>query len=233
MVTMMTGKWKYFAKRKYAISSDGKIISQKTNDEINPIQDRSGFNWVYLVHKRKRKKFRVDKLVLHFFNGSEINTPYPIIHLDGNNSNDSLLNLKIQFPEKLKKPKNHSNSKLDESQVLEIVDLLKKGYSSRKIGDIYNRSGTLIDNINKGLSWKYLTWPITESYPIRDKIKINNRQGEKCNFSKLNEEKVRKIKVLLKNRHTAISIAKRFKVSVSTISKIKSGKNWAHIKENQ
>lgn len=229
MVMTMTGKWIYFAKKKYSISSEGVVLSQRTQNEVTQFRDNNGYCWVFLIHKNKRKKFRIDKLVLHFFTGTDIDTPYPIKHLDGDNSNNSLNNILIEIPERLEKPSNHRNQKFSEDDVMDIVKLLREGYSSGLIAEKYKCSGKVIDNINKGLSWKYFTWPITESFPIRKKTKFHKKQGEDCNFSKLNEEKVRKIKKLLKQRHTSVEIAKRFKVSISTISKIKSGKNWAHV----
>ena len=58
-----------------------------------------------------------------------------------------------------------------------------------------------------------------------------NRQskgGDRYN-SKLTEDDVREIRMLLRTGITGVEIARRFGVSQDAISKIKSGRNWKHI----
>lgn len=53
--------------------------------------------------------------------------------------------------------------------------------------------------------------------------------GENHPNSKLNNEKVRKIKELVKNNETTKNISIIFNVSTSTIRRIKNGKSWLHV----
>ena len=57
------------------------------------------------------------------------------------------------------------------------------------------------------------------------------RKGSGNGNSELDEAKVRQIKILLKTeKFTQVRIAQYFKVSESTVSLIKSGKIWSHVK---
>lgn len=59
----------------------------------------------------------------------------------------------------------------------------------------------------------------------------HNRQakGTKHGLSKLTEEKVREIKLLLSRGLSGVSIAKKFSVGKDTISQIKLNKIWRHV----
>ena len=61
-------------------------------------------------------------------------------------------------------------------------------------------------------------------------MKNRNTRGSKCNRGVLTEDDVVKIKELLKKGWTNTSIAKKFKVSRPTVSLIKAGKTWRHVK---
>jgi group I intron endonuclease len=51
--------------------------------------------------------------------------------------------------------------------------------------------------------------------------------------TKLDEEKVREIKSLIKERKSLTEISKIYGVTVATISNIKRGKTWSHVKEER
>lgn len=53
--------------------------------------------------------------------------------------------------------------------------------------------------------------------------------GEKHHSCKLNNEKVKEIRLMLSNGKTLLSIANNFKVRVSTISDIKHNRTWRHV----
>lgn len=56
-------------------------------------------------------------------------------------------------------------------------------------------------------------------------------KGSENGFSKLNENEVIEIKMLLGNKHNKKQIAERYKVSVSTIYAISNKQNWGHLYE--
>ena len=86
-----------------------------------------------------------------------------IIHLDGNELNNRLENLKVESKKIIVQGENNIKSKLTDKQVEEIRELYKKGkeekvdkndprvkYSYRQLADMYGVSHTLIKGIIKG-----------------------------------------------------------------------------------
>lgn len=110
-------------------------------------------------------------------------------------------------------------SKLNETQVLEIKQLLIEGkLSLRQIGNRFGVSATTITLINNGKSWTHVEG-------IGATIDIN-RSGKSF---KLNEEKVKQIKKLIAEGMGITRISNLFGVSPSTISEIKHNKAWVHV----
>ena len=68
----------------------------------------------------------------------------------------------------------------------------------------------------------------------RDLISKDNRNklrvGEKANGTKLNDQKVKEIRVMVKEGFTQKEIGAKFGVSASVISEIKNKKAWGHVK---
>jgi hypothetical protein len=86
-----------------------------------------------------------------------------IIHLDGNQLNHRLSNLKLESKKIIVQGENNIKSKLTDEQVEEIKELYKKGkeekvdkhdprvkYSYRQLAEMYGVSHTLIKGIIKG-----------------------------------------------------------------------------------
>lgn len=205
----------------YSVNDKGEIFSHKTHRLIPSRKNKQGHNTVTLTKNKKRKRLRVDRIVLTCFTSFNYNDPYEIIHLDGDNSNDFISNLISNKPTNERR-----NSKLSESQVKEITEKLKLGYSSRKLAKDYPCSFVTIENINKGKSWVDVT--NNPSYPIRKKVIISDRGGESSK-SKLTTEKVKEIKRLLIRSFTHKELGKMFKVSESTICNISKGRTWKDV----
>lgn len=60
-------------------------------------------------------------------------------------------------------------------------------------------------------------------------VKPPHKPGSENGASKLNEEQVKEIKILLKKGLTSRDIGKQYGVSKTTILRIKKGKNWSHV----
>lgn len=58
---------------------------------------------------------------------------------------------------------------------------------------------------------------------------LNPAKGSKCNFSKLNENQVKEIRELYTDSNSINSLAKKYEVNRSTISKIINYQTWKHI----
>jgi len=109
------------------------------------------------------------------------------------------------------------NSKLTESQVMEIRDLLAKGnLTGKQIGDIYNVHQCTISYINTGKTWTHI-----------DGVgaKINTWQFNR----KLDDDKVKQIKKLLAEGMSSRKISELFGVGKSTLGSIRQNRTWTHI----
>lgn len=96
-----------------------------------------------------------------------------------------------------------------------IVDL-KSGIRQDIIAEKYGLSPSAITELKK------------KHCPEVDNREI--KKGENNNFSKLSEQQVKEIKILLKNKTKQQGIADLYNVKLRTIKAIQSGQNWSHIK---
>ncbi len=112
-----------------------------------------------------------------------------------------------------------ATSKLDTKSVLEIIDLLKYGYTQVEIAEIYGVTTQNIHYIHHNKSWKHIA---------RD-LQPTGNKGGKNGRAKLTTEKVMEIKSLLRKGESTISIANKYGVKRECISAIKCNKNWRHV----
>lgn len=149
---------------------------------------------------------------------------------------------------------NSGRAKLTEKDVIEIKELLKAKIPMRKIGNLYKVSDHTIFCIKEERSWKYIdtekqeeiihdtNWiekvnKIKKEYFMEQSVYKENRRvrfteyaGEAHFGAKLKNIDVIRIKELLENGLSLNKIAKIYDVSSGTISNIKTGKVWKHIK---
>lgn len=150
----------------YDVSSIGRVKSLRSGEILSEYIDRDGYSIVSLSVKGVKKKRRSHRLVLEAF---ECVCPKGMqcSHIDGNPANNILSNLKWTTPSNNNKMKllhgTHDrgeaskNSKLKESQVREIMDLLNKGdMSHQKISELFPVSRTTISSISAGVNWSWL-----------------------------------------------------------------------------
>jgi hypothetical protein len=106
--------------------------------------------------------------------------------------------------------------KITSEIVLDVLDSLKKGISTKEISKKHNISIDYISDIKRGHRWGH----------------IGNRDGLIVKPGKiiLDEEKVKNIKERLNNGERVRYIAKEYCVSETTISDIKHDRTWKYIK---
>jgi DNA-binding CsgD family transcriptional regulator len=108
-------------------------------------------------------------------------------------------------------------SKLTESQVEEIRDLLAEGkLTTRQIADKFGVFSSTISMINKGERWNHVEG-------IGDKI------NPKRTNAKLQKAQVKQIKKLLAEGMSTAKIGELFGVGKSTITAINQNRSWTHI----
>lgn len=151
-----------------------------------------------------------------------------------------------------KKSRRSSISKLTKEQVSEVKWLLKETTAPKDvIAKKYNVSRSVVYGIMYENVWKDVTkdkkpnWFGSEDRDYFQKIKEKKKEEEKKNISdgvkgenhpnsKLTEEKVSEIKWLLNNSSlTYREISKKYSISSSMISEIKTGKYWGFVIENK
>jgi hypothetical protein len=117
-------------------------------------------------------------------------------------------------------------SKLTEEIVLEIRKMRISGKEYQEIADKFNIGWDLVRCICKDKVWKHVSLG-DESRKIKQIRKAP--QGNEHKLSKLNEEKVKEIKELLKKGKKQKEIAIQYGVNNSTICDIKTGRSWKHV----
>lgn len=111
------------------------------------------------------------------------------------------------------------NSKLTESQVEEIRDLLAEGkLIIQQIANKFGIHSSLVSDINTGRKWTHVEGIGNKPKPIRANTRI-----------KLDDNKVRQIKKLLTDGINMSQISQCFGVCRSTIEKINQNKTWTHV----
>lgn len=148
----------------YRVSSQGTILSLKSNKLLKPLTSRSGHQHVFLYDGHGRSdKIRIHRAVLLVFVG-----PCPqnceCRHLDGNPENNTIENLKWGTKqENVNDRRRHGRmpiphesifTKLIPADIPRIRHLKEQGYSSRQVGKMYGTSHTTILQIWRGNRWK-------------------------------------------------------------------------------
>ncbi len=88
-----------------------------------------------------------------------------------------------------------------------------------------------IDGNKKNNYYENLEWTTdSENKKHAYKIGLKSEKGEKNNSSKLDDKKIIQIKMLIKLKFKLKDISKIYNTTIATISCIKTGKTWNHIK---
>lgn len=203
----------------------GKILSQGVS--------KYGYLLVLLHFNGVKTNYRVHRLVAFCFLGahSELNA---VNHKDGNKSNNVVENLEWVTAKEnsqhavlnnlFKQPlgSNRPNSKISESDVVEILEMLQNGVSSKEIANKFSIGVGQISSIKRNRTWKH----------VARKFEFPLCIGEQHFLSKLTNLDVVEIHNLLENgKCSQYEIAKKFNVAQSVISRIKTGARWAHLKD--
>jgi len=112
-----------------------------------------------------------------------------------------------------------SNAKLTDDQVQEINNKLHEGLSNKEIADNYPISQETVSDIRCGVSWTH--------------VDVNNPYHKsyepESSRDKFSTEDVKEIKARLKAGQKPKTIAKKFDVDASTVSRIKHGYNYEDV----
>lgn len=151
----------------YLISKTGRIFSKITN-RYKVFNKSTKYLRIDLYKNGKVKWFSIHRLVALNFIPNPLKKLY-VNHKDGNKLNNNVSNLEwvthaenIQHSYKIGTHKifqgeNRKINKLTNKDVLNIVKLLNKGITQRKIANMFNVTQTCIGSIYLGKTWYHIT----------------------------------------------------------------------------
>lgn len=226
---------------KYSISNLGRVRNNDTGRFVKPYISKTGYAVVHLGLQPKRKVCTVHRLVLsafeinNHFNGAVIN------HKDCNKSNNRLDNLEwctqlenmqhAVINRLVPLGEDRLDSKLTESQVLEIRKLYNENITQTKLSKMFNVCQTNINIIVNNKVWTHLPW---EPKPVKEKIvkEVKNKKlytGQNHSQSKLKDSDIPLIKQRYNEIKNYTKVAKEFSISDNAVRKIIKGKTWTYI----
>jgi hypothetical protein len=162
-------------------------------------------------------------LVRHTCDNPPCVSPYHLlIGTCQDNSNDAVKRNRIPHGE------NHSNSKLTENDVKNILTTLYEGnYTCTEISNFYKVEPRNINRIASGKIWKNIYNQLTKEQ--KEKIKFNVINNKCLNSSNLTINDIKKIRELYSKNIKIKELIKIFNIRRQTISDIVNRKTWKHI----
>jgi DNA-binding CsgD family transcriptional regulator len=152
----------------YLITEEGNVWSPYLNGFLKKQLDKDGYEYVKLSTLQGRKTFKIHRLTLTAFKPIPNCEYLQVNHLDFNRRNNSIENLawvtgkeNIEYNVENSRQARGSaiaSSKLTETQVLEILDLLSTTKKTNlEIAASYQISDVIISDIRNGKIWKNLS----------------------------------------------------------------------------
>lgn len=97
----------------------------------------------------------------------------------------------------------------------------------RHLPEVNHKNGKRHDNRRRNLEWTTTSGNVLHAYQKLGHLRM---QGEKCGGSKLKTSQVRRIWKFLSEGKTLLWIGNKFRVHFATISVIKRGLSWRHLR---
>lgn len=161
----MTPEWRDTGFKSYRVSSDGHVANAGV--ELSPYLGKRGYYVMSFWVDGKHKTVTVHTLVCATFYGPKPAWAQVARHLNGINTDNRADNLAWGTHKQntedarqhgtLAQGSDNGQSKLTETQVLEICAHLDAGVALNVIEDIYGVSNSAISLINTGARWAWLT----------------------------------------------------------------------------
>jgi hypothetical protein len=164
------GVWKYCNEYPfYIVSNNGDIYSLLKSKLLSPTLKGYKNCYYYGFNGSNNNVIKVHRVICSAFHPNPENKPQ-VNHIDGNKLNNNsenlewvtnsenqihALKLKLRTPAKGSQL-NHGNI-LNETQVLEIMELFKTNMTNAEIGKLYNKTRGNIWGLRTGKQWSHLT----------------------------------------------------------------------------
>lgn len=148
----------------YQVSNLGRVYSIRNNMIRKLSLDKHGYQVVSLKINGKVKLSKVHRLVLYAFIGE---SEKQVNHLDAVRTNNKIENLEYctgsenmrhayKLGNKSQKGSKNTGAKLREQDVIEIKELMKKGYRNSKLARMYNVAPVTISQIRTKTNWSHI-----------------------------------------------------------------------------
>jgi len=159
------------SKPEFSVSKDGQIKFNPTGYVLSAYKDKDGYLRVATVSSKGKHYVAVHRAVAEAYVGNPDKTTNTVVnHLNGVKDDNRPENLEWTTHSKNRvhsllqnghnqKGENHSQCKLKESQVKEIINLLKRGLTQQAIAEMFGIHKAYVSLIKSGRSWKHLDRP--------------------------------------------------------------------------
>lgn len=215
--------WKTYPGYGHQFSNRGRVISPNGNI-ISGYPNQKGYMIVDMGRRRENRKcVTIHTAVAKLFIGERPSPDHQINHKDGIKRNNYVENLEyVTASENVIHSilNGLSTRKLSPEDIMKIVLLRDEGRTHKEISIRMGISKLYVGTILTGKAWQYLTGIERLDYPKR---------GEGSPGAKLKEKSVLEIRKLIGTGITNTEIARKFGVSVPTITDIKNRKSWKHL----
>lgn len=125
------------------------------------------------------------------------------------------------------------NAVLTDEKVIEIRNMIEKGFTQKEISEKFKVEVSNISRINTGKYWAHVksnhTFPINKGIKCRP-LPGSANKGEDVHTSKLKEKDIREIRALFSVDINCTKLSKIYGVSIGTIDRIVRYKSWIHVK---
>lgn len=229
----------------YRVSDKGRVqscrarkfrlkVTDKWRDMKLQKEKRMGYRLATLYGEGGKVRFGVHVLVLTVF-GSPCPPGLECRHLDGIPNNNCLENLAwgthkensadmVSHGHTSKGEKHHA-AKLTLDKAKEMRRLRRKGATIAALAERFGVSSPTAHRVVQGRTWTDAFGEGESREVLSEMRRTTTLKGSNNPKSKLSETDVREMMPLL-DRLSLNEIAERFGVNFSTVSKIKTGKNW-------
>lgn len=153
----------------YFVSDQGRVSSTRRGyfKVLVIASNADNYGVVTLYNKRRQLTVSVHLLVANHFLGRKPTEVHEVNHINGIKLDNRLENLEWMTPsENTKhtfklgriplKGSLHGNSKLNESKILEIREMLKQGFSQEKIGKLFRVHRATVGYIKRRQTWSHV-----------------------------------------------------------------------------
>jgi hypothetical protein len=230
---------------RYLVSDQGncvRILTRGGKSMWRPLSGRIEGNGYVTFHmygaNGKQRHPLAHRVVWQAFNGP-ILKGLEVNHKNGIKFDNRLSNLELMtrsenmlhgfrelgFSRKRLQGEQHPKAKLNQEDVLKILELRGSGIRRHIVANNFHVSVTAVRLIEMGQNWSHLTQLAFSSQPA---FSSPSRGAENSN-AKLTEEDVRKIRAMSRDGMSQHAIAKTINISQGQVWRIVSGKQWTHL----